>query len=90
MTHEACWRLVRSISIAISFRTTDLSAFFIALTMPDLGRAKPNRRSNDMTWRIYFVLAVVMTVLAFSHILALQKLNAMQSERPATVDLLVD
>jgi len=43
-----------------------------------------------MTWRIYFVLAVLMTVLAFSHSPALQKLNAMQSERPATVDLLAD
>jgi hypothetical protein len=43
-----------------------------------------------MTWRIYFVLAVLMAVFAFSHILALQKLNAMQGERPATVDLLAD
>jgi hypothetical protein len=43
-----------------------------------------------MAWRIYFMLAVLMTVLAFSHILALQKLSAMQSERPATIDLLAD
>jgi hypothetical protein len=43
-----------------------------------------------MAWRIYFMLAVLMTVLAFSHILALQKLAAMQSEKPATVDLLTD
>jgi hypothetical protein len=43
-----------------------------------------------MAWRINFMLAVLMTVLAISHLLALQKLNAMRSERPATVDLLAD
>ena len=43
-----------------------------------------------MTWRINFMLAALMIVLAFSHLLALQKLNAMQSERPATVDQLAD
>jgi hypothetical protein len=43
-----------------------------------------------MAWRIHFMLAVLMIILAFSHILALQKLNAMQSERPATVDLPAD
>jgi hypothetical protein len=43
-----------------------------------------------VTWRIYFMLAVLMTVFAFSHFLALQKLNAMQREKPATVDLLAD
>jgi hypothetical protein len=43
-----------------------------------------------MAWRIHFMLTVLMMVLAFSHILALQKLNAMQSERPVTVDLLAD
>src|SRR5229473_1960117 len=36
-----------------------------------------------MAWRIHFMLAVLMIVFAFAHILALQKLNAMQSERPA-------
>jgi hypothetical protein len=43
-----------------------------------------------MAWRIHFMLTVLMMVPAFSHILALQKLNAMQSERPVTVDLLAD
>jgi len=43
-----------------------------------------------MAWRINFMLAVLMIVVAFSHLLALQKLNAMQSERPARVDLLAD
>jgi hypothetical protein len=43
-----------------------------------------------MAWRTYFMLGVLMIVFAFSHILALQKLNAMQGERPATVDLLAD
>jgi hypothetical protein len=43
-----------------------------------------------MAWRIHFMLTVLMMVLAFSHILALQKLNGMQSERPVTVDLLAD
>jgi len=73
------------------FKTTDVSAFFIALTMRDLSGGKLNRRSNDfMVWRIHFMLVVLMIVLAFSHVVALQKLNAMQSERPATVDLLAD
>jgi hypothetical protein len=43
-----------------------------------------------MAWRHYFMLAVLMMVFAFAHIFALQKLNAMQSERPATIDFLVD
>jgi|GEM_PF-2511121 hypothetical protein len=43
-----------------------------------------------MAWRTNFMLAVLMIVLAFSHLLALQKLNAMQRERPAAVDLLAD
>jgi hypothetical protein len=38
-----------------------------------------------MAWRLYFMLAVLMMVFAFAHIFALQKLNAMQSERPAAV-----
>jgi hypothetical protein len=32
----------------------------------------------------------LMIVFAFAHVLALQKLNAMQSERPASVDVLAD
>jgi hypothetical protein len=43
-----------------------------------------------MTWRLYFMLAVLIMVFAFAHILALQKLNAMQSERPAAIDFLTD
>ena len=43
-----------------------------------------------MAWRHYFMLAVLMMVFAFAHIFALQKLNAMQSERPATIDFLAD
>ena len=69
-----------------SFKTTNASAFFIALTMRDSRRGKLNLRSNDfMAWRLYFLLAVLMIVFAFAHIFALQKLNAMQSERPAAV-----
>jgi hypothetical protein len=36
------------------------------------------------------MLAVLMIVFAFAHILALQKLSAMQSERPVTIDVLSD
>ena len=43
-----------------------------------------------MAWRHYFMLAVLMMFFAFAHIFALQKLNAMQSERPATIDFLAD
>lgn len=43
-----------------------------------------------MRWGLYFSLAVLMAVLAFSHVLALQKLGPMQGERPATIDLLAD
>ena len=78
-------------SIGTSFRTTDVLAFFTALTIRDLRRGISNMWSNDfMAWRLYFMLAVLMMVFAFAHILALQKLNAMQSERPATIDLLAD
>ncbi len=38
-----------------------------------------------MAWRLYSLLAVLMIVFAFAHIVALQKLNAMQSERPAAI-----
>jgi hypothetical protein len=53
---------------------------------------KPTAGSNDiMWWRPNFLLAVLMIVFAFAHLLALQKLNAMQSERlPGTIDLLAD
>ena len=58
----------------------------IALTMRDSRRGKLNLRNNDfMAWRLNFLLAVLMIVFAFAHIFALQKLNAMQSERPAAV-----
>jgi hypothetical protein len=43
-----------------------------------------------MAWRHYFMLAVLMMAFALAHIFALQKLNAMQSERPATIDFLAD
>ena len=43
-----------------------------------------------MPWRLYFLLAALMIVFAFAHLLALQKLNAMQSETPAAVDVLTD
>lgn len=43
-----------------------------------------------MPWRPYFVLAALMIVFAFAHILALQRLNAMQNENPAAVDRLAD
>jgi hypothetical protein len=53
---------------------------------------KPNAGSNDiMSWRLNFLLAVLMIVFAFAHLVALQKLNAMQSERPpAAIDLVAD
>jgi putative component of toxin-antitoxin plasmid stabilization module len=73
-------------SIGTSFKTIDVSAFFTALMMRDVRRGILNMRSNDfMTWRLYFMLAVLIMVFAFAHILALQKLNAMQSERAAAV-----
>src|SRR6267154_633136 len=66
-------------SIGTSFKTIDVSAFFTALMMRDVRRGILNMRSNDfMTWRLYFVLAVLIMVFAFAHILALQKLNALQ------------
>jgi hypothetical protein len=54
---------------------------------PECG--KPNAGRNDTTsWRIYSVL---MIAFAFAHLVALQKLNAMQSERPAaTIDFVAD
>ena|ERR1700730_17489801 len=91
MTHEACWQLVLSTSTGTSLGITDASVFFIALMMRDSRRGKPTLRSNDlMAWRIYLLLAILMIVFAFAHVLALQKLNAMQSARPASVDVLAD
>jgi hypothetical protein len=57
---------------------------------PECG--KPNAGRNDiMSWRIYFLLSVLMIAFAFAHLVALQKLNAMQSERPAaTIDFVAD
>jgi hypothetical protein len=44
-----------------------------------------------MSWRLNFPLAVLMIVFAYAHLLALQKLNAMQGVRPpATIDLVAD
>jgi hypothetical protein len=41
-----------------------------------------------MSLRIYFLLAVVMLVFAFAHVLALQKLNATHGKRPDAVEVL--
>jgi hypothetical protein len=43
-----------------------------------------------MPWRVYFLMAFLMIVFASAHIFALQKLNAMQSNSPAGIDLLAD
>ena len=43
-----------------------------------------------MSWRLCFLLAGLMILFAITHILALQKLNAMQGEKPATIDILTD
>jgi hypothetical protein len=44
-----------------------------------------------MSLRLYFLLTVLMIAFAFAHLVALQKLNAMQSERPAaTIDFVAD
>lgn len=53
---------------------------------------KPELRSNYwMSWRLYFLLAGLMIVFAFSHVLAVQKIEAMQSKRPVTaIDPLAD
>ncbi len=64
--------------------------FTRTLGEPECG--KPNAGSNDiMSWRLYFLLTVLMIAFAFAHLLALQKLNTMQSKRPAaTIDLMAD
>jgi hypothetical protein len=42
---------------------------------------KLNLRNNDsMAWRLYFLLTVLILVFAFANALALQKLNAMESD----------
>jgi hypothetical protein len=38
-----------------------------------------------MSLRLYFLLSILILVFAVAHVAALQKLNAMQSERPAAV-----
>lgn len=43
-----------------------------------------------MPWRLCFLLAALMIAFAIAHIFALQKLNAVQADRPATIDRLVD
>jgi hypothetical protein len=43
-----------------------------------------------MSWRLCFLLAALMIVLAFAHMAALQKSNAMQGERPAAIDKRAD
>jgi hypothetical protein len=43
-----------------------------------------------MAWRLNFLLAALMIVFAFAHIIALQKLNAAQGQKPAVIDLLAD
>ena len=56
---------------------------------PECGQ--PNAGSNDiMSWRVSFLLTVLMIVFAFAHLLALQKLNAHSERPPATIDLLAD
>lgn len=85
MIHEAGRRRALSVSTGISFRMT------IAPVMRGARRGNPTLRSDDaMSWRLYFLLAALMIVFAFAHILALQKLNAMQSDRPAAIDRLAD
>ena len=43
-----------------------------------------------MPWRLSFLLAGLMIVFAVAHIFALQKLDAMQPQKPATIDTLTD
>ena len=37
------------------------------------------RRIDPVLWRIYFVLAFMMIIVALAHVFALEKLNAMRS-----------
>ena len=63
----------------------------MAPMMPDPRLGNPALGKDDaMTWRVYFLLGALMIVFAFAHIVALQKLNAMQVERPAAIDRLSD
>jgi len=78
-------------STGISLGITDASRCFIALTTRHVRRGKANLWSDDfMAWRIYSMWAVLIIVFAFAHVVGLQKLDAMRSERPATIDLLAD
>jgi hypothetical protein len=43
-----------------------------------------------MPWRVCFTLAALMIAFAIAHILAWQKLNVVQGDRPATIDRLAD
>jgi hypothetical protein len=44
-----------------------------------------------MSWRLYFLLAGLMIVFAFSHVLTVQKIEAMQSKLSVTaIDPLAD
>jgi len=44
-----------------------------------------------MKWRLYILLAGTLIGFAVSHVIALQKINAMQAERPAgALDFWVD
>ena len=92
MNHGGWRRPVLSTNTGISSRTADVSAIFIARTRRDPGHNKPELRSNySMSWRLYFLLAGLMIVFALSHVLALQKIEAMQSKRLVTaIDPLAD
>lgn len=41
-------------------------------------------------WQLYILLAALMMVFAFAHVLALQKLGAMQDERPVAIAVPTD
>jgi hypothetical protein len=43
-----------------------------------------------MPWRLCFLLAAFMIAFAIAHIIALQKLNEVQGDRPASIDRLAD
>jgi hypothetical protein len=55
--------------------------------MQDPSLGNPALGKDDaMSWRLYFLLGALMIGFAFAHIVALQKLNAMQGESPAAMD----
>jgi predicted anti-sigma-YlaC factor YlaD len=76
----------------LAARVIDQHRHLLGDCLWEIERGKPKLRGNDiMSWRLYFLLAVLMIVFAFAHVLALQKLNAMQSERPpAAIDFMTD